>query len=1029
MSARASSILIVAIILAVAIPAAASQAPVQGKLPEAFGKLPLTFVVNEGQVDPAVRFVSRAQRSTLFLTPSEAVLSLRGKEEKQAVVRWTMAGGNRNPRVLGESPLPTKSNYFRGNDASKWRTDVPNYAQVRYEGVYPGIDVLYRGNERQIEYDFVIAPKANPGRIRMAFQGAQSMTLGNDGQLILRTAAGDLVQPRPYVYQELNGRRQTIDGRYALRGKNEVGFVLGRYDRSRPLVIDPVLAWSTYLGGTIEDLGYAIAVDGSGNTYITGTAGSSDFPTVNPIQGTKAYDWDVFVAKINAAGTALVYSTFLGGNGWNEYGLGIAVDSSGNAYVTGATNATDFPGVTGGSIQPTFGGTGSNRDAFATRINAAGNAIDWSTYLGGTGDEIAYGIAADSSGNCYVVSATGSSTLSFIDGGALQPSSNGNGDAFVVKIDSSGAKVYATFLGGSGGDGGLSIVADGSGNAWVAGVTGSTDFPGVTGSSLQPANAGNGDLFLAKLNSGGTSLVYATYLGTSGDDGFGPQAMVRDSSGNIYLTGETDSTTFPGVTGSSAQPSNAGGLDIYVTKLNSTATAVTWSTFLGGSGAEVSAGVGVDSSGNVYVGGMTNSTNFPVSGAFQSTYAGSVDAVAAKINAAGTAVVWSTYLGGNDEEQAFGAVADGSGNLYMAGFTASDPFPGTGSSAIQPTYGGGYDAWVTKIANSASPSLSSINPSSGVPGTSVTLTGTGFGAVRGTGSVWLGNKLAASITNWTDTQIVATVDSNVASGSAIVQQGGTWSNSIAFTIITPTISGISPSSARAGDQVTINGTNFGATQGSGTVWLGSKYAASIVSWSATQIVATVASGAVSGTVQVQQSGVWGNTVAVTIITPDITSVSPTTARAGDSITINGTGFGTTQGSGSVWLGSKLAGSITSWSDTQVVATVASGAVTGTVQVQQGGVWDNYGAFTVITPVLSSISPTSGPVGTQVTFNGTGFGTTQGSGKVWLANKYATIVSWSDTQVVATVIAGSSTSASQVLQGGVWSNTITFTVTP
>jgi hypothetical protein len=1020
-----------AVILAAAIPAAAShasQTPGHGKLPEAFGKLPLTFQVNQGQVDAAVRFVSRTQRSTLFLTPSEAVLSLRGAEEKQAVVRWRMAGGNPNPRVLGESLLPTKTNYFRGNDARRWRTDVPNYAQVRYQSVYPGIDVLYRGNERQVEYDFVIAPKGNPGRIRMAFEGAQSMTLGADGQLILRTEAGDLVQPRPYVYQEADGRRQAIDGRYALRGKNEVGFVLGRYDRSRPLVIDPALAWSTYVGGSIEDLGYAIAVDSSGNTYVTGATGSTDFPTAGPIQGTKAYDWDVFVTKINAAGTALVYSTFLGGNGWNEYGLGIAVDSSGNAYVTGATNATDFPGVTGGSIQPSFGGTGSNRDAFATRINAAGNAIDWSTYLGGSGDEIAYGIAADSSGNCYVASGTGSATLSFIDGSALQPSSNGNGDAFVVKIDSSGAKVYATFLGGSGGEFAQSIVADGSGNAWVAGSTGSTDFPGVTGSSLQSTNAGSDDLFLAKLNSGGTSLLYATYLGTSNSDSL--QAMVRDGSGNIYLTGETDSTTFPGVTGSSAQPSNAGSYDIYVTKLNSTATAITWSTFLGGSDYDASAGVGVDSSGNVYVGGSTISTNFPVSSAIQSTYGGgTVDTVAAKINAAGTAVVWSTYLGGNDEEQAFGAVADASGNLYMAGFTATSAFPGTSSSAIQPTYGGGYDAFVFKISNAASPSLTSISPSSGVPGTSVTLTGTGFGAVRGTGSVWLGNKLAGSITSWTDTQIVATVATNVASGNAIVQQGGTWSNSVAFTIVTPTISSISPSSARAGDQVTINGTNFGSTQGAGSVWLGSKYAASIVSWSSTQIVGTVASGAVSGTVQVQQSGVWGNTIAITIITPHITSVSPTTARAGDSITINGTGFGTTQGSGSVWLGSKLAGSIVSWSDTQIVATVASGAVTGTAQVQQGGVWDNYGTFTVVTPVLSSISPTSGPVGTQVTFNGTGFGTTQGSGKVWLANKYATIVSWSDTQVVATVIAGSSTSASQVLQGGVWSNTITFTVTP
>ena len=1027
MSARALSILAIAAVLAVAIPAAATPAP--GNLSDAFGKLPLTFEANQGQVDPAVRFVSRAQRSTLFLTPSEAVLSLRAGEAEPAVVRWRMAGGNRNPRILGESALPTKSNYFRGNDASQWRTDVPNYAQVRYQSVYPGIDVLYRGNERQVEYDFVIAPKANPGRIRVAFEGAQSLTVGKDGELILRTAAGDLVQPRPYVYQDVNGHRQTVDGRYALRGKNEVGFVLGRYDHSLPLVIDPVLVWSTYLGNSAEDYAYAIAVDSSGNAYVTGVTGSASFPTANAIQGTKAYDWDVFVTKINPAGTALVYSTFLGGNGWNEYGLGIAVDSSGNAYVTGGTNATDFPGVTAGSIQPSFGGTGAYRDAFATKINAAGNAILWSTYLGGSGDDIADAITFDSSGNAYVAGHTQSSSIPWITAGAIQSTYGGNGDSFVIKIDTSGAKAYATYLGTSGndGDGAAAIRVDGSGNAWIGGGTDSSAWPGISGSSLQSTYGGNGDVVLTQINAAGTAISYATYLGGSGSDGL--EEMTRDSSGNLYLSGETDGTSFPGVTGSSLQPSNAGSHDIFVTKLNSTATAITWSTFLGGSDIDFSAGLGVDSSGNVYVGGSTLSTNFPLSGAVQSTYGGNVDAVLARINAAGTSLGWSTYLGGSSDDQAFSVGVDGSGNAYITGFTDSTGFPGTSGSAIQSTYGGGYDAWVTKIANTASPSLTSINPTSGVPGTQVTLTGTGFGAVRGTGSVWLGNKLAGSIVSWSNTQIVATVATNVASGSASVQQAGTWSNSIAFTITTPTISSISPSTARAGDQITINGTNFGATQGSGSVWLGSKLAGSIVSWSNTQIVATVASGSVSGSAQVQQSGVWGNTVALTVITPDITSVSPTTARAGDSITINGTGFGSTQGSGSVWLGSKLAGSIVSWSDTQIVATVASGAVTGTAQVQQGGVWDNYGTFTVITPVLSSISPTSGPVGTQVTFTGTGFGTTQGSGKVWLANKYATIVSWSDTQIVATVIAGSSTSASQVLQGGVWSNTITFTVTP
>jgi len=1107
MSCRSLSIFFACVVLGV-FPLMAATQPVPAKAAaSALAKLPLTFEANHGQFDAPVRFLSRTPRYTMFLTPNETVLQLHGAQHD--VIRWHLSGANADPSIQGERPLETRTNYFRGTDRAKWRTDVDNFAQVRYERVYPGVDLVFRGNQQQVEYDFTLAPNANAKQIRFAFDGVDSMTTKKDGSLLLRTPHGTLVQSRPLVYQEIGGRRSIVDAHYRVNGKS-VGFALGNYDHSQPLIIDPVLDWSTYLGGSDVDLSYAIALDSSGNAYVTGVSGSTDFPTVNPIQGTKAYDWDVMVAKINAAGTAVVYATYLGGNGGNEYGLGIAVDSSGNAYVSGGTNSSDFPGITGGSIQSTYGGTGYYRDAFALKINAAGSAILWATYLGGSGDDMAYGITADSSGNAYVAGYTESASLPWISGSAIQPTFGGSTDGFVIKINSSGANVWATYLGTSGGDSLGVVRLDGSGNVWVAGTTDSSSWPGVTGSSAQSTYAGNGDAVITEINAAGTAIGYSTYLG--GSDYEEMQGLALDSSGNVYVTGTTLSTSFPGVTGSSIQPSNGGSYDMYVTKLNSTLSSITWSTFLGGSDYDGSQDIAVDSSGNVYVAGMTASTNFPVSNAIQATYGGgTVDATATKINAAGTAILYSTYLGGSDEDQCYGGAIDGSGHFYLTGFTASNDFIGTSGSAIQPAYGGNYDAWIARIGDSASPSLTSISPTSGVPGTQVTLTGTGFGAVQGTGSVWLGNKLAGSIVSWSNTQVVATVATNVASGSAQVQQAGTWSNAITFTIITPTISSISPSSgvpgtqvtingtnfgttqgsgqvwlgstyagsivswsntqivatvaanstsgnaqvqqsgvwgnqvaftvtspsissispstARAGDSITITGTNFGSTQGSGQVWLGSKLAGSYVSWSNTQIVATVASGATSGVAQVKQSGVWGNTVALTVITPVISSVSPTTARAGDSITITGTGFGSTQGSGSVWLGSKLAGSITSWSDTSIVATVASGSVTGTAQVQQGGVWNNYGTFTVITPVLSSISPTSGPVGTQVTFTGTGFGTTQGSGKVWLANKYATIVSWSDTQVVATVIAGSSTSASQVYQNGVWSNTITFTVTP
>jgi hypothetical protein len=336
--------------------------------------------------------------------------------------------------------------------------------------------------------------------------------------------------------------------------------------------------------------------------------------------------------------------------------------------------------------------------------------------------------------------------------------------------------------------------------------------------------------------------------------------------------------------------------------------------------------------------------------------------------------------------------------------------------------------WGNSVAFTViTPNVTSVSPTTAYPGAQVTIAGTNFGATQGTGSVWLGNKLAGSIVSWSNTQIVATVAATAASGSASVQQGGVWSNSTAFTVIAPSLTSVSPTTARAGDSITLTGTNFGASQGTGSVWLGSKLAGSIVSWSNTQIVATVASGAVTGNAIVQQGGVWSNSIALTVLTPTLTSIDPDTARAGDSITLTGTNFGATQGTGSVWLGSKLAGSIVSWSNTQIVAIVASGSIPGTAQVQQGGVWSNNIAFTVIIPIVTVLSDTSGRPGEFLALNGTGFGDTQGDGKVWIGTKYATVASWSDTLVYATVALDAESGNAQIYQNGVWSNTLPFDV--
>jgi hypothetical protein len=1012
---------------AAAFPVSAITPAAHNSLKGAYGKLPLTFESNSGQTDAAVKFLSRGHGYSLFLTPAGAVLRLNGKE-KSSVVRWQTAGGNRNPRMVGVEPLATKSDYFIGNDPKKWQTDVPNYAKVRAERVYPGIDLVYHGSRRQVEYDFVVAPKANPNRIRLAFQGLESMKIGKHGELILHTANGDLVQPRPLIYQEENGRRQVINGRYALLAKNEIGFTLGHYDRNRQLTIDPVLLYSTFLGGSDLDQGGALAVDGSGYAYLSGFTGSTSFPGVtgSSLQPSNGGDWDIFLTKIDPTGTSIIYSTFIGGNGGNEYAQALAIDGSGNVYLTGGTNSTNFPGASGSSIQSSYGG--GTRDAFAMKINAAGSAIVYSTYLGGSGDELGTGIAVDGSGNAYV---TGDTQGGFpgVSGGSIQPSyAGGYYDVFATKINAAGtAQLYSTYLGGSDDDFSTAIKLDGSGNAYIVGGTASSSFPGVSGSSLQPSNGGGYDGFVTEINSSGSAVTWSTFLGDTGDDSVA--GLDIDGSGNLYLAGNTTSTSFPGVSGSSIQSSNAGNGDAFVMKMNGSGTSIIYATFLGGTDGDyvLTGGLAIDGSGNAYVGGTTFSTSFPgVSGSsLQPSLAGGLDGFVTRINAAGTSIDFSTYLGGANDDEIDYVVTDGSGNVYVAGWTYSTDFPTT-AGAVQTTFGGGdVDAFLAKIGPPGSPVITSISPSTGRTGDQITITGTGFDNVQGSGNVWLGSNYAGSVVSWSNTQVVATIASGVTSGVAQIYQSGVWSNTNSLTVVTPHITSISPSTGYPADQITITGTGFGSSQGSGNVWLGSTYG-TVVSWSDTQVVASIASNATSGVAQILQNGVWSNTVSLTVIRPTITSISPTTGRAGDQITITGTAFGSSQGSGNVWLGSTY-GTVVSWSDTQVVASIVSGATSGVAQIYQNSIWSNTISLTVVTPHITSISPSSGYPADQITITGTGFGSSQGSGNVWLGSTYGTVVSWSDTQVVASIASTATSGVAQVLQNGVWSNTVSLTV--
>jgi len=616
----------------------------QSSLAATYTKLPMSFEVNYGQTDPQVKFMARGSGYTLFLTPEKAVLVLqqrgsqesmvaplnkrdmpRAKKVKTAVLSMNLAGANPQSQMEGLEELPGKVNYFIGNDPAQWRTDIPTYAKIRYRNVYPGVDMVYYGNQGQIEYDFVVAPGADPAAISLDFQGIDQLEVDDRGDLVLHVSGEQIRFRKPTAYQENDNTRREVSISYVLKDSNRAGFNLENYDTARPLVIDPVLVYSTYLGGSGEDAGFWIAVDLSGNAYVTGITASLNFPTKNPLQPTfGGGEVDIIVTKINACGSGLVYSTYLGGSG-ADFGIGIDVDSYGNAYVTGITDSLNFP--TKNALQPVFGGGVS--DAFVTKINACGSRLVYSTYLGGSGEDAAINIAVDLHDNAYVTGSTNS--LNFPTKNALQPVfGGGEFDAFVTMLNACGSRlVYSTYLGGSGQDEGVSIAVDSFTNAYVTGFTNSLNFP--TQNPLQPSfGGGEFDAFVTKINAGGSLLIYSTYLGGSGeDDGFG---IAVDSFGNAYITGFTNSLNFP--TRNPLQPAFGGGpLDAFVTKIKACGSCLVYSTYLGGSALDEGISIAVDACGNAFVTGVVNSLNFPTKNPLQPVFGGGiVDAFVTKIS-------------------------------------------------------------------------------------------------------------------------------------------------------------------------------------------------------------------------------------------------------------------------------------------------------------------------------------------------------------------------------------------------------------
>jgi len=641
-----------------------------------FAQLPLRFEVNNGQSSGTVRFWARGSGYTLFLTATDAVLSLatarvlpRGNRHLmprittdtvgrgvvarlglpnpmlpralqqpqqviQSVLRLHMAGANPHPQVVGLDRLPGVSNYFIGRDPRHWRTNVPAYARVAYRNIYPGVDLVYYGNQGHLEYDFVVAPGASARAIRLALSGAGQVHLDRQGDVLLHLPHGDLRQVKPLVYQEEGSTRRSVSGRYVQRQGGVIGLQVGAYDQHRPLIIDPVLTYSTYLGGSGSDLGVGIAVDGAGNAYVTGGTVFSDFPTTTGAFSTTRTGYDeAFVSKLDAAGSALVYSTYLGGSNYSSGGAGIAVDGAGNAYVTGETDSSDFPTTTG-AFSTTRAGYDTN--AFVSKFDATGGALVYSTYLGGHHQNNGTGIAVDEAGDAYVTGTTDSSDFPTTTG-AFSTNYPGDVNAFVSKIDAAGgALVYSTYLGGSGSDLGAGIAVDGAGDAYVTGKTDSSDFPTTTGAFSTTYAGGNGDAFVSKFDAAGSALVYSTYLGSSGFPSTAANAGIAvDRAGDAYVTGSTVSSDFPTTPGALPPPPSGSVryYDAFVSKIDAAGGTLVYSTYLGGSYDDIGRGIAIDGAGDAYVTGYTNSSDFPTTtGAFSTTFGGYDDAFVAKLS-------------------------------------------------------------------------------------------------------------------------------------------------------------------------------------------------------------------------------------------------------------------------------------------------------------------------------------------------------------------------------------------------------------
>jgi hypothetical protein len=673
---------------------------------EALRSLPVNFEANRGQADADVKFVGRGDGFGVLLKTDGVVIALQKKmqghsgdsrcrndrsaDESLPSHRVTMGleGANSTAFVSGVEEQAARANYFIGNDPSKWVRGVETYSGVLYSSVYRGVDLMFHSNERQLEYDFTVAPGGDANAIRLRFDGVDDLMLGPEGALVLHTAAGELRHERPVAYQEKNGSRLPVTAQFKQLTDGTIGFQVGDYDQTLPLVIDPVLVYSTYLGGSASDFGRGITVDAAGNAYVVGDSFSSDF-----LFRASTTNSDVFIGRLATDGLLLSYAFF--GGAKNDTATGLAVDGSGNVYMCGSTESTDFPRVN--SVGSALLGTS---DAFVVKIAPSLQQFFYSSVIGGSGQESGVSVAPDAAGSAYISGRTSSPDFPLV--GAIQVTyGGGDSDAFVSKLSLDGKTlIYSTYLGGTGTEdlqnrSGISV--DSAGNAYVTGDTQSPNFP--LKNAVQPAKNGNtstSDAFVSVINPSGSDFVYSTYLGGNNDD-FG-LAIATDSSKNAYVAGSTKSTSFPGSTATRTSTTTS---DAFVAKLNPSGSAIFYLTFVGGvTGDEFANTIAVDSNGNAVIAGSAGQ-GVPTVGSIQSFFKGGADdALIAKLGTTG-AVTFSTYLGGSGNDEALGVALGADGAIYVTGVTDSSDF-----LILQPLRAinaGARDIFIAKIDPNATP--------------------------------------------------------------------------------------------------------------------------------------------------------------------------------------------------------------------------------------------------------------------------------------------------------------------------------------